>query len=92
MAGSPKIQFVLSRHAEEEMKYRRIARALLESVLQSPEQRLTQMAGKEIFQSRYSLEDGRMYLITAVVNTGRQPPVVITVYRTSKIEKYWRPE
>jgi len=22
----------------------------------------------------------------------KEPPVVVTVYRTSKIEKYWRPE
>jgi len=33
-----------------------------------------------------------MYLLRAVVATDKEPPVVVTVYRTSKIEKYWRPE
>jgi hypothetical protein len=33
-----------------------------------------------------------MYLLRAVVATEKEPPVVVTVYRTSKIEKYWRPE
>jgi hypothetical protein len=30
-----------------------------------------------------------MYLLRVVVDEGEQPPVIITVYRTSKIEKYW---
>jgi hypothetical protein len=33
-----------------------------------------------------------MYLLRAVVATRKVPPVVVTVYRTGKIEKYWRPE
>ncbi len=33
-----------------------------------------------------------MLLLRVVVASGKEPPVVITAYRTSKIEKYWRPE
>jgi len=33
-----------------------------------------------------------MYLLRAVVATEKEPPVVVTVYRTGKIEKYWRQE
>ena len=36
--------------------------------------------------------NGKMYLLRAVVATDKNPPVVVTVYRTSKVEKYWRPE
>jgi hypothetical protein len=83
---------ILSRHAEEELTRRQIPREWLDSLLEHPEQRLPQSAGKEILQSRFQSGDGRMYLLRAVVATERDPAVVITVYRTSKIEKYWRPE
>ena len=33
-----------------------------------------------------------MYLLRTVVAMEKEPPVVVTVYRTSKIEKYWRAE
>jgi hypothetical protein len=31
-----------------------------------------------------------MYLVRAIIATDKEPPVVITVYRTSKVQKYWR--
>jgi len=37
-------------------------------------------------------EDGKMYLLRVVVDEDEQPPVIITAYRTSKIEKYWSAE
>jgi hypothetical protein len=33
--------------------------------------------------------DGKDYLLRAMVNEATDPPVVVTVYRTSKIDKYW---
>jgi len=33
-----------------------------------------------------------LHKIPAVVAMHKEPPVVVTVYRRSKIEKYWRPE
>jgi len=32
------------------------------------------------------------YLLRVVVDIDREPPEVVTVYRTSKIAKYWRTE
>ena len=34
-------------------------------------------------------EDGKMYLLRVVVDEDEHPPVIVTAYRTSKIEKYW---
>jgi len=84
------MDFRLSRHAEWELSRRQIPRELLEAVVQNPEQRLSQLGGTEIRQSRVTFEDGRMYLLRAVVSLTKEPPLVVTVYRTSKIEKYWR--
>lgn len=83
---------LISRHAEDEMVRRQIPREWLDSVLESPEQRVAQPGGKEMLQSRFAAEDGKMYLLRAVVATEKEPTVVVTVCRTSKIEKYWRAE
>jgi hypothetical protein len=48
--------------------------------------------GRWIYQSQVRFGDGRIYLLRVVVAEEEQPPVIITVYRTSKIEKYWSAE
>jgi hypothetical protein len=35
---------------------------------------------------------GKRYLVRVFVDVDRSPAEVVTVYRTSKIEKYWRSE
>jgi len=59
-----------------------------------PEHRLADESrtGHWIHQSRLRFEGGKMYLLRVVVAEDEQPPVIITAYRTSKIEKYWSPE
>ncbi len=47
--------------------------------------------GREVLQSRIALQ-GKTYLVRVFVDVDRKPPEVMTVYRTSKIEKYWRDE
>ena len=74
------------------MARRAIPRDLLESLLQAPQQRIPQPGGKQIYQSQVEFKDGKMYLLRAVVAEDEDPPVVVTVYRTSKIRKHWRPE
>jgi hypothetical protein len=82
----------LSRHAESEVERRQIPVDWLDSLLEAPEQRIQRPDGIEIWQSRFTSGDGKMNLLRAIVAAGKEPPVVVTVYRTSKIEKYWRPE
>jgi hypothetical protein len=84
--------YQLSKHAEHEIERRTIPRAWVDAVLDAPEQRFPQSEHAEILQSRFAAEGGKMYLVRAVVATNKQPPMVVTVYRTSKIDKYWRPE
>jgi hypothetical protein len=41
-------------------------------------------------QSRVAVpEGGTLYLVRAVVDSGQDGDTVVTVYRTSKIDKYW---
>jgi hypothetical protein len=47
--------------------------------------------GRVIFQSRLGLgRPARTYLVRIVVDVDRRPAEVVTVYRTTKIAKYWR--
>ncbi|HET6889682.1 MAG TPA: DUF4258 domain-containing protein [Pyrinomonadaceae bacterium] len=80
----------LPRHAEEELRRRQIPRALLDSVLKNPQQILPERDGKKAYQSQLSFGDGRVFLLRAIVDDAVEPAVVVTVCRTSKIEKFWR--
>ena len=85
------MDFRLSRHAEWEMARRGIPLALVQAVMGNPEQRVVDESrpGRWIRQSRLQFEGGRMYLLRVVVDEDERPPVIVTAYRTSKIEKYW---
>jgi hypothetical protein len=88
------MDFRLSRHAEWEMARRGIPPELVQAVMDQPEQRLVDesRADRWIYQSRSRFEDGKMYLLRVVVDEDEEPPLIITAYRTSKIEKYWSAE
>lgn len=79
----------LSAHAQEECQRRNISLALLEQVLQAPQQKLPSYGNRTVYQSQVTL-NGNLYLIRAIVDENTEPNRVITVYRTSKIDKYWR--
>ena len=84
------MKFRLSRHALEEIERRGIPRDLLDQVLQNPQQILPERDGKKIYQSQVEFGGSKLFLLRAIVNDAVEPAVVVTVYRTSKIEKYWR--
>lgn len=88
------MEFRLSSHAEWEMVRRGIPMDLVQAVAERPEQRLIDESckGRWIYQSRFALERGKMYLLRVVVDEDDQPPAIVTVYRTSKIGKYWSAE
>ena len=81
--------FHFFKHVLEELVKRKISHALLEQVLQSPQQKMTEPGDITCYQSRAEI-DGKQYLLRAMVNETVTPYVVVTVYRTSKISKYWR--
>lgn len=82
--------FVFSNHAEIEMKLRKICKDLAMSVLKEPEQIIDGIGSKKIYQSRVLFNNEKSFLLRVIVNEEYSPAVVITTYRTSKIEKYWR--
>ena len=85
-----RLNFKLSRHVREEMERRSIPLTMLESVLENPQQVLPERGGKKAYQSQLDFGGGKIFLLRAIVDETVDPAMVITVYRTSKISKYWR--
>ena len=83
------MEYVLTPHAREEMVRRQIDATWVERVMKQPEQKLPGVGNRVIFQARIAAQ-GKMFLVRCVVEDWRSPPAVVTVYRTTKIAKYWR--
>ena len=80
-------EFVLSIHANEQIERRAIDIQLVYDVLNNPEQ-IVRQENELIYQSIVVIKQ-RRYLLRIFINEKVSPKVVITVYLTSKIEKYY---
>ena len=86
-------QYRLTDHAKEEMRRRQISEDQVARILFTPEQVEMIREGRRVHQSL--IAEGSKpstYLLRVFVDVDREPPEVVTVYRTSKISKYWRGE
>jgi Domain of unknown function (DUF4258) len=93
MSPEPVREFIISGHARFEMERRGISDEVVRQVLESAEQRFQTRKGRVVFHSRVLLGvPATMYLVRVVVDVDRRPAEVVTVYRTTKLSKYWREE
>ena len=83
------MRYRLSQHARQEMERRGIPIALVEEVLDKPDQVVPERAGKKAYQSQKSI-GGKIFLVRVIVDDAIDPAVVVTAYRTTKVQKYWR--
>ncbi|MBE9176718.1 DUF4258 domain-containing protein [Synechocystis salina LEGE 06155] len=83
------MKYRFSNHALEEIQKRKIPIALVEQILNNPQQILQQDEEIQIYQSKFTFDTGKTYLIRIFINTKVDPNVLVTLYRTSKISKYW---
>lgn len=67
---------------------RQIQLKVVWQIIQNPQQ-VIENGNLTILQSIVE-EDGQKYLLRIFVNLRKEPPMVVTVYKTSKIEKYWQ--
>lgn len=79
----------LSHHVQEEMQRRGIPLAVVEPVLAAPAQIVPEHGEIVCYPSQVEINQ-KPYLVRVMVNEKTTPPKVVTVYRTSKISKYWK--
>ena len=89
--ANPIENYVITSHATMEMTRRNIGSEIVEKVLAAPNQRESVRAGRDVLQSKIEIGE-KNYLVRVFVDVDRTPAEVVTVYRTSKIEKHWRLE
>lgn len=84
------MKFEITKHARQEMDRRSISADIVESVLDKPDQIVEEYGDKRAYQSIMDFGTGKRYLVRVIVGDAVVPAQVVTVYRTSKIKKYWR--
>jgi hypothetical protein len=84
------MNFKFSNHALEEIEKRKVPISFVEAVLENPQQTLQQDEEITIYQSQMDFGTGKLYLLRFFINTTLDPAIIVTVYRTSQIQKYWR--
>lgn len=92
MPSCPEVRrYILTDHARWEMARRDITEIEVMEVLTAPEQCTEVRPGRWAYQSRrYLGAPPRQYLLRVFVDIDRETVEVVTVYRTSKVGKYWR--
>lgn len=80
------MNIIFSRHALEQAKIRNITEKSIQEVVEKPEKIIDYDECIKIYQSLKKLD--KPYLLRVFINTCKEPFVIITVYKTSKIEKY----
>lgn len=86
----PYMDFRLSNHAQTAMIEEKIPYLVIQSAMSAPEQ-VVEEDGLKVYQLRID-RSGETQLLRVYVNDKVSPVVIVTVYATSKISKYWRPE
>jgi len=84
-------KIIFSDHALFQMRRRGISEMDVNRIIESPEQTPEVRPGRAVFQARIMVgEPARTFLVRVFVDVGKENLEVVTVYRTSKIDKYWR--
>lgn len=82
------LEIVFSKHALEQLQLRGLTEETVLKVIENAG-RYTEEEGKRIYQSIITFNDGTTHLVRVFVNAAVVPNIIITVYRTSKINKYY---
>ena len=88
---APAMRLHFTDHAREAMARRGISEAGVRAVADSPEQTLPMRPGRVLVQSiREAVPGGQVYLVRVVLDVWPEGADVVTVYRSSRIGKYWK--
>jgi hypothetical protein len=83
------VDYVITEHALFQMQRRGISESDLLSVIKSPERSEEVRPGRMVVQSRLLCgKPEKIYLVRVIIDFDKPVPEVVTVYRTSKVEKY----
>lgn len=82
------VGYTFSKHAMEQIAKRGIREDIVMKVLSNPDQ-IIKLRSKHIYQALIITETAEKFLIRVFVNCEVIPNIIITAYKTSKIDKYY---
>ena len=87
------LEVVIKEHARFEAWRRGITEEFIRFVIKNPQQKLSAKNERIIIQNRYydKIENKEMLIRVIGVETSEEF-IIITAYKTSKINKYWKEE
>ena len=81
------MKFKYSKHALEQIQNRHLDKKSVDAALKQPDKQITDDTGLKVYNKAIR-ENDKYYLYRVFVNHDKNPPLVVTVYKTSKIWKY----
>lgn len=78
-------------YARKRLPRRKIPLELVERVLSNPEQTI-ESRRRKIAQGRFTAQSGKEHLLRVVFEEAGEDLIVVTVYETSRVRRYWRTE
>lgn len=81
------MNFRFSKHSREQMEARKISEEIILNALNNPDQIIKEEYA--IVYQKIAHENAGKFLIRIFVNENVVPGLIITVYKTSKISKYY---
>lgn len=86
-----RVNIIITDHAKFEAGRKNIPEEHIRSVIENPQQKLPSKKGRVIVQSKYNDEgEGKKMILRVIGTASAEEFKVITVYKTSKIDKYWK--
>lgn len=80
------MQYILSKHAKEQLERRGIDASQVDTIINHPDS-VVQEDSLWVYQKTIHEENGN-YLYRVFVNKTKEPNLVVTAYKTSKLSKY----
>lgn len=85
------MKIIFFEHALFEMDFRKIKKGDVEHLIKQPMQKIHSKKNRIIIQGRYNDDiENKEMLLRIIGEESEDAFHVITVYKTSKIEKYWK--
>lgn len=81
------MEYKFSKHALERIRARGIVKDSVSLIIEHPESIVEQSDCTKVFQKLIE-EENTKYLYRVFVNICKKPNLIITAYKTSKIDKY----
>ena len=84
------VKSIITDHARFEAQRRQIDLELMLSTVEDPQQKVPSKGNRVVLQSKYYDKiNGKEMLLRVIVELAGDTLKVISVYKTSKIDKYW---